>query len=127
MNRTNRIRIFYVVTTIAACLSCYLGYQLMQELKQTKEPEYGIQTAETEHCGEAVTEAEAGRIQTSYEYMVVEEEGYLTVYKKDLETVFLYTDIRMDELTEELQEEIAAGKPFEELTELYDFLESYSS
>lgn len=62
-----------------------------------------------------------------YSYYLVEEFGYVNIYRTDLETVYEYTDISIDDLPQELQDEICTGKGLTNEQELYDFLENYSS
>lgn len=59
-------------------------------------------------------------------YLVVENE-YVTVYYSDLQSVYLYTDIYVPNLSHELQQEILNKKYIASEEELYNFLESYSS
>ena len=64
-----------------------------------------------------------------------EEEGFylmvadhfVIVYKEDKKTIYMNTDILLENLSSQLQEEIIAGKYVENEQELYNFLESYSS
>lgn len=128
MNRTNRIRIFFVTTLMSACLSFSLGYQIMKAGKNEQEKERLVaEETEQNQLTEEKTEISISNMDVSYEYMVVEEEGYLLVYMKDLKTVYMYTDIQISGLPYSLQKEIRMGKPFSDLKELYDFLENYSS
>lgn len=53
--------------------------------------------------------------------------GYVVVYLEDRKTIFEYTDIKVSELPEEIQEEIEQGKAIAGLEKLYGFLENYSS
>lgn len=55
------------------------------------------------------------------------ENHYVVVYQKDLQNVYMNTDIPVEELPENLQEEIIKIKYIENEKELYNFLESYSS
>lgn len=59
-------------------------------------------------------------------YLVVEN-GFVTVYYSDMTTVYLYTDIAVDFLSDKLQQEVLDKKYIESEEELYNFLESYSS
>lgn len=59
-------------------------------------------------------------------YLMVEDD-YISVYCGDLKTVYLYTDIYMNDLPENLQQEILDKKHINDKEELYNFLESYSS
>lgn len=60
-------------------------------------------------------------------FYLVCENHYITVYEEDLITVYMHTDISMDGLSPELQEEIIQKKLIRGEGELYTFLESYSS
>lgn len=62
-----------------------------------------------------------------YEYFIVVEKGYVTVYYSDKKTVFEYTDIALNTLPEEEQEKLVKGIYAETLEEVYGILESYSS
>ena len=128
MNRTNSIRIFYAATFLSAGLCFYMGYQMIQDYQEQEKTREYLVSEETEQ-EEKVTEEELAitNMNIPYEYVIVEEEGYLLVYMQDLETIYMYTNIRLAELSESLQEEIRIGKPFKDLKELYDFLENYSS
>lgn len=63
----------------------------------------------------------------SENFVLVAENNYITVYRADTDEVYLYTDIRLDELPEPVQEEIILRKYIDSEAELYNFLESYSS
>ncbi len=132
MNKTNRVRIFFLVTAVLICISYYMGYELLNQWNSQKEQQNQILSAErdlaTERSGEIeATEVEISKMNIPYQYVIIEEEGYLTVYMQDLTTIYMYTDIRMQDLNPTLQDEIRIGKPFVSLEELYDFLENYSS
>ena len=60
-------------------------------------------------------------------YYFMEEDGYITVYYIDKSTVFEYTDIQMDMLPENIQQQIREGEYKTDIHGLYDFLENYSS
>lgn len=59
-------------------------------------------------------------------YLMVADH-FVIVYKEDKQTIYMNTDIMLQNLSPELQEEIIAGKYIEDEQELYNFLESYSS
>lgn len=63
----------------------------------------------------------------SHEYYLVEEDGRVTIYRIEGQTLFEYTGITVESLPEELQGEISHGKRVSGEKELYDFLENYSS
>ncbi len=62
-----------------------------------------------------------------YKYIILEDAGRLSVYLSDNVTLFMNTGISVRALTEPLQKELKEGLRFQTETELYDFLESYSS
>lgn len=55
------------------------------------------------------------------------EENFVVVYYSDLSTVYMYTDIVVDTLSEETRKELAEGKKITSLESLYSFLESSTS
>lgn len=63
----------------------------------------------------------------SNQFCLVAEQNYVVVYYGDLNTLFMYTDIKLDSLPKELQEEIIRVKYITGEGDLYNFLESYSS
>jgi len=61
----------------------------------------------------------------NYKYYLINEGGFVTVYYIDKTTVYEYTNIALDSLPTELQDEISTGKYITDLNELYNFLENY--
>lgn len=118
MTKTNRIRASFIlgaaILTGADCLwntSLETAPEKKQEKSKPKQEEMK-ETASSE---------------TPYEYVIVNDNGYLTVYQKDLKTVYFQTDIPYAELHTELQKKIDQGYLIQDAEELYDFLENYSS
>ena len=60
-------------------------------------------------------------------FYLVAENHYITVYREDMKSVYLYTDICVENLPVYLQEEIIQRKLISGESTLYHFLESYSS
>lgn len=60
-------------------------------------------------------------------FYLKEQNGYVTVYEKDRETLYEPTSIAIEALPEALQSEIRHGKYLKTHEELYSFLENYSS
>ena len=87
-----------------------------EELRETSLPSDHIQT-----------ELPLGEEPGISQYYLVEEFGYVNIYKEDMETIYEYTEIHIRDLPQELQEEICLGKWLYSEEELYDFLENYSS
>lgn len=118
MNKTNCIRTFFALGTVLLIGSL----SFWGDSKNAKD-------VEEQPKKEAVQEKtmETTTPKTAYEYVIVNEKGYLTVYKKDLKTVYCRTAIPYSELDEELQKKIDCGYLIQDTEELYDFLENYSS
>lgn len=60
-------------------------------------------------------------------FYLVNQKNYVVVFCEDLKTVYMNTNILLDELPETLRQEIIQKKFIETEEELYNFLESYSS
>lgn len=60
-------------------------------------------------------------------FYLVNEKNYVVVYCDDLRTVYMATNILLDSLPEQWQQEIIQNKYIATEEELYNFLESYSS
>jgi len=71
--------------------------------------------------------AESLNVVEPYEYILLAEDGYVAVYHADKKTLFSSTDILIDSLPEDLQNEIMDGKCISNEEQLYNFLENYSS
>ncbi|MBR4026027.1 MAG: hypothetical protein IKJ01_00530 [Lachnospiraceae bacterium] len=64
---------------------------------------------------------------TQYMFYILNENGQLVVYDTKTNNLYMETGIRTDYLPEEVQKEIKEGLFFQTESDLYDFLESYSS
>lgn len=124
MKKTNRIRIFFVLTALTVCVAYYSGYHYMLERNKEKE---SITAEENKKEDEKLSAVESANMTQPHRYLVMDDDGYLCVYMDNTDTLYMYTDIRTSELPEKLKEEIKTGKVFQNLEELYLFLESYSS
>ena len=60
-------------------------------------------------------------------FFLINENHYVVVYDQSLSEVYMNTDILVEDLSAELQEEIIQMKYVENEKELFNFLESYSS
>lgn len=125
MKNTKRMRTFFLGALVLSTMAWIGGRQYYLKLNE-KEPEKiaQIQEAETEQFEESV---ESANIQNKKPYIIREEDGYLSVYFGDYDTLYMYTGIAYQGLPEELKKEISNGKTFDTLEDLYRFLESYSS
>lgn len=101
---------------------------LAERLAVQEEKQTGLNGEAGEEKAEASVDPEGVvNEQDSHEYILVEENGRVTIYRIEGRTLFEYTGIAADSLPETLQEEIAHGKRISGEKELYDFLENYSS
>ena len=51
----------------------------------------------------------------------------LVVYRSDIDEIYMPTDLTLDMLPENVQQEVINTKCFNDIKEVYDFLESYTS
>ncbi len=136
MRRRCSIRLFLSGVLAALALGAVAGFfagtqkrwQAYEErialLKEQNE-EFRAQQAEEGPAREEA--AESIQMVEPYAYVLLAEDGYVTVYLADRETYFSATGIPLERLPEELQREIAEGKFIKGEEELYSFLENYSS
>ena len=80
----------------------------------------GTQTDGAEEDSETQTD-------TDYQFVLVNSDNYVAVYRLPENEIYEYTDVILDVLPAELQEEIQEGKYLKNEEELYNFLENYTS
>lgn len=68
-----------------------------------------------------------GNVSKNEGFYLCELHGYVIVYLSDKKTIYEVTNIPLTHLPEELMEEIKKGKYIETESELYGFLENYTS
>lgn len=120
--------------TVSICILCVLALAILIGIfcSIRKEKSYDV-PEENNLAQEQVTEEATEEILSSmqvepvFSYVMVEEAGYLVVYERDMQQIFLETRIPYSKLDDKLQKEISAGKKFETEEVVYDFLENYSS
>ena len=118
MTKTNRIRASFI---LGAAILTGAGYLWNASLETAPGKKQEKSKSKQEEMKETASS------ETPYEYVIVNDNGYLTVYQKDLKTVYFQTDIPYAELHTELQKKIDQGYLIQDAEELYDFLENYSS
>ncbi len=123
MKKTCSIRLLIGTVLVAAALGSCAGF-FAGTMKKWNVYEKRIAFLEQER--QEQTEESLNVVQP-YEYILLEEKGYVAVYHKDRKTLYASTDIKVQELPEELQEEIYKGKYISSEEQLYNFLENYSS
>ncbi|MCI8894240.1 MAG: hypothetical protein HFI42_05460 [Lachnospiraceae bacterium] len=123
MRKTNSIRLIFVLGAVLCCGAYGGGYYYMQQQRQEPQP----QAAEQILAEDENEIMESGTVVLPYEYILKEEDGFVAVYYADGETLYDNTAIVVEQLPGRLQAEIRAGKQISNETELYNFLENYSS
>ncbi len=128
MKKANRIRLICALAAFGCCMAYGGGYYVsIQQQKKSEEPELLSQKEPEAEKEEEQSAAPSAAKPVNYEFVLCEEEGYVIVYYADKETVYDTTDIRLEDLPANLQQEILEGKEMSSQRELYNFLESYSS
>lgn len=61
------------------------------------------------------------------DYYILVEDHYLVVYLGDKKTLYMYTEIKLEELPQNIQQQVIDGMYMENEEKLFSFLESYSS
>lgn len=122
MKKSYSIGFFAAVFLFVFCLG--VGYQLSYQYVMDRQ-EARLSKEQNEEQEELVTTK--GEAQKNDGYYVMELHGYVAVYLSDKETLYETTEISMQDLPEEVQEEVRVGKYLETTRELYGFLENYSS
>ena len=101
------------------------------EIKEngTEEEETGESGTETEEVEETMqSDMETiGTENAEGVYYLMANGGVVYVYQGDMKTLYLATDITIDQLPDDVRQEILDKKYIKNEEELYNFLESYSS
>lgn len=121
MRKTNSVRLFFVLSAAACCAAYSGGYYFVKQQEHT-EPK--LATYQLQESHEII---ESGSILLPYQFILKERDGFVVIYYADGETLYDQTAIPMEQLPWRLQREIREGKKIAGETELYNFLESYSS
>lgn len=93
--------------------------EMTREARETQ-PE----SAQAANVGEVSHETEKA---AEEEYYLVCEDGFLLVFLKDQKTICLYTHIPIMDFPEREQERLREGIWFENMMEVFHYLESYTS
>lgn len=132
MKKTNSIRLLTVAAVIGVVI---LGRRFLPDVSSPNSSDSSEIQSETEQTKDSSIEEDKIKMETtetsdtnnSFEFMIVAEDGYLTVYESDLKTVYEYTDISVEELEEDLKVKVNQGYGMENIEALFNFLENYSS
>lgn len=132
MKKTCSVRLLLGIVVLTAAFSGCVGF-FTGTMKNWNGYEKRIALLEEKNQKLADTKTEVQDVKESlnvvepYEYILLEEKGYVAVYHTDRKTLYASTDILVSELPQELQKEIEGGKYIGSEEQLYNFLENYSS
>lgn len=110
MNRKYGIGFFIV--TVALVITLSLAYRISYNNAKEK---YDNQSEQNEAKNEK-----------NY-YYIKEYNGYVIVYENDEKTVYEYTTILVENLPEKTREAVKRGIKVDSISQIYGFLENYSS
>ena len=124
--------------TLSICIFCvilFMGFWIVWNILSPKEESIELESekrVENRSKGFKQSEKIPSSVETNkevtyYKYMIYQDGERLTVYESDSITVFMETDILVEELPEDMREQLKLGIGICTEEELYDFLESYSS
>ena len=124
--------------TLSICIFCvilFVGFWSVLNILSPKEESKELESEKrVENSSKGFKQSEnipssveTNKEVTYYKYMIYQDGERLTVYESDSITVFMETDILVDELPENMREQLKLGVGISTEEELYDFLESYSS
>ena len=124
--------------TLSICIFCvilFMGFWIVWNILSPKEESIELESEKrVENSSKGFKQSEnipssveTNKEVTYYKYMIYQDGERLTVYESDSVTVFMETDILVEELPEDMREQLKLGIGICTEEELYDFLESYSS
>ena len=124
--------------TLSICIFCvilFMGFWIVWNILSSMEESIELESEKrVENSSKGFKQSEnipssveTNKEVTYYKYMIYQDGERLTVYESDSITVFMETDILVDELPEDMREQLKLGVGISTEEELYDFLESYSS
>lgn len=124
-NTTKSICILFGMVAAVAVTAAVILVPQRQQAPKTDGPKTAVVVPGDETSDSDSQEVSA--FSQDVKFVILKDGDYLTVYRGDYETVYAYTDIRYQGLSEELKERVSKGMAFEDEKTLYDFLENYSS
>lgn len=114
-----------VIILLALFILEKINTGMANDKKNQKAP---IQVADTQPEGQQSDDSLAtSKELAGSKYTIKNDSGMLSVYKNSGSEKFFDTGVYFDELPLDIQQKVDAGIGFENETDLYDFLESYSS
>ena len=114
---------------IVICIIVIIAFFILVQAATKESPSrnYPVEPKPAESSQQEEPSIEISEYEENYQFMLLDDDGKVTVYYSDNLTVYLDTGISTASLPAELQEQLFFGIRFETEMELYEFLENYSS
>ena len=127
--------LFFFVLTFASLVTLFLmtaqeETQRSKEVQMQESVEEPVFAREKKDSVRIVLNQESVNheiVREEERYFLVAEEGYLIIYDKEQEKTDLFTHMPLSEFPEEEQEKLMSGIWFPTMSEIFSYLESYSS
>lgn len=124
MKKQISICIFLSVIVVALSLAFIKRNNTKKEYEQTEHTQMMEDTQDTQ---EWIIETNTAPKKQDYMFCILEKDNRLVVYETKTETFYMETGILAQDLPDEIRENLKNGIFFRTESDLYDFLESYSS
>lgn len=122
MNKVNRFLLIYIVVITVLCGYMYYAAFYKEDVGKNKQI-HQVQSTVTE----ASTKVSVTTTEQKITYGLKIKDGTLVVINNYTKEVFEYTDMKKEDLPEDILEMLRNKTVFEDQEEVYHFLESYSS
>lgn len=122
MNKVNRFLLIYIVVITVLCGYMYYAAFYKEDVGKNKQI-HQVQSTVTE----ASTKVSVTTTEQKITYGLKIKDGALVVINNHTKEVFEYTDMKKEDLPEDILEMLRNKTVFEDQEEVYHFLESYSS
>lgn len=129
MKKQIRVCIFLSVVLIALSLAFikFNNTKKEYELKLADHTQLTEETEEQETHELLETESDTTQEENEYMFCILEKDNQLVVYEAKTDKFYMETGINTQDLPIEIQEHLKNGIFLKTESDLYDFLESYSS
>lgn len=122
MNKVNRFLLIYIVIITVLCGYMYYAAFYKEDVGKNDQI-HQVQSTVTE----TATKAAKASTEKKITYGLKIKDGTLVIINNRTKEVFEYTDMKQEDLPEDILEMLRNKVVFEDQEEVYHFLESYSS
>lgn len=122
MNKVNRFLLIYIVIITVLCGYMYYAAFYRKDVEKNEQI-HQVQSTVTETTTKAVKATTEKKIT----YGLKIKDGTLVVINNQTKEVFEYTDMKKEDLPEDILKMLQEKTVFKDQEEVYHFLESYSS